>query len=95
MITYKFKSLTRKDLKPQDLIKYLEEKLQIEGRMPNIAEIVTKTVQTVTPRCLAFEFPEIYLKKIETVQHEQHPDFEIIRVSTISQLKNEQVQDDD
>ncbi len=54
MITYKFKSLKRKDLKPQDLIKYLEEKLQIEGRMPNIAEIVTKTVQTVTPRCLAF-----------------------------------------
>jgi hypothetical protein len=54
MVTYKFKSLNKRDVKPQDLIKFLEERLQVEGRMPSVAEIITKTVQTVTPRCLAF-----------------------------------------
>lgn len=29
MITYKFKSLNKREVKPQDLIKFLEERLQV------------------------------------------------------------------
>ncbi len=71
MITYKFKATqtNRGELKPQDLIKFLEEKISLDGRNISISEIVTKTVQTVTPRCLAFDFPELLLKKMEVLQH--------------------------
>ena len=99
MITYKFKyaatSSKHSEIKPQNLVKHLEERLQIDMKIPNLAEIVMRNVQTVTPKCLAFDFPEIYLKKMETLQHEQHPDYEIIRVSAISQLVNEKVQEDE
>jgi hypothetical protein len=44
-----------------------------ERKIPDIAEIVKKTVKTVTSKCLAFEFPEIYLKRMEPLQHENHP----------------------
>ncbi len=61
MITYKFKysptSSKKSDIKPQDLVKFLEERLQIESKIPNLAEIITRNVQTVTSKCLAFEFP--------------------------------------
>lgn len=59
MITYKFKATqtNRGELKPQDLIKFLEERITLDGKNFSISEIVKKTVQTVTPRCLAFEFP--------------------------------------
>lgn len=90
MITYKFKyspnASRNSDLVPQDLIKYLEERLQVDRKIPNLAEIVMRTAQAVTPKCLVFDFPEIFLKKMETLQHEQHPEYEIIRVSAMSQL---------
>lgn len=91
MITYKFKcapSASKKtELKPQDLVKYLEDRMQTgERKIPNLADIIMRNVQTVTSKCLAFEFPEIYLKKMEPLQHENHPEYEIIRVSAMSQL---------
>jgi superfamily II DNA/RNA helicase len=95
MITYKFKyapSATKKvELQPEDLIRYLEDRLQTgEKKVANIAEIVKGTVKTVTAKCLAFEFPELYMKKMEPLQHENHSEYEIIRVSALSQLTSEQ-----
>ena len=32
---------------------------------------------------------------MESIQHEHHPEYEVIRVAILSQLTNEQIQDDD
>jgi hypothetical protein len=78
------------------LIRHLEDRLQTgERKIPDIAEIIKKTVKTVTTKCLAFEFPEIYLKRMEPLQHQNHPEYEIIRVSAMSQLTSEQAQEDE
>jgi superfamily II DNA/RNA helicase len=77
MITYKLKyapsGSKKTELRPQDLIEFLSKKFESFNTSlknpPNIPEIIMRNVQTVTSKCLAFEFPELYLKSMETIQH--------------------------
>ena len=68
LITYKFKRADGKQVSEKELLHLLQTKFQLLNDSPAI-EVVKGKTKEISKSCIAFNFPELFLNKMEHLEN--------------------------